>query len=117
MYMNVFRHRKAGDFDAEAYSADAARMEALARAQKGFISFRRYSAEDGEFLSISEWETQADARAWARHPEHVKVQARGRSEYYESYVVYSCADPEVRSFSRSNERQLADSEPGAAPRP
>lgn len=100
MYLNVFRHRKRADFDADAYAADAARMEALARAQRGFIAFRRFSADDGEALSISEWESEEDARAWARHPEHAAVQARGRSDYYESYVVYSCADPDVRRFNR-----------------
>ena len=49
---------------------------------------------------ISEWETEADARAWARNPEHAAVQARGRSAYYESYMVYSCVDPEIRCFER-----------------
>src|SRR5215472_16838745 len=100
MYFNVFRSRKREDLDAEAYAADAARMEALARAQKGFIAFRRYGAADGESLSISEWETEEDARAWARHPEHAAIQSRGRSEYYESYVVYSCVDPLIRHFNR-----------------
>lgn len=69
MYFNVFRSRKREELDAEAYAADAARMEALARSQKGFIAFRRYASADGEGLSISEWETEEDARAWARHPE------------------------------------------------
>lgn len=100
MYVNVFRHRKREGFDAEAYGADAARMETLARAQKGFISFRRYTAPDGEFLSMSEWETEDDARAWAKNPEHAAIQARGRTDYYESYVVYSCAEPNVRRFDR-----------------
>ena len=36
MYMNVFRSRKRADIDAAAYAEDAARMEALAREQKGF---------------------------------------------------------------------------------
>jgi heme-degrading monooxygenase HmoA len=87
--------------DAAAYAADAARMEALARTQKGFIAYRSYKAEDGETLSMSEWETEADARAWQRHADHTLVQARGRSDYYESYTVYSCADPSVRHFDRS----------------
>ncbi len=101
MYVNVFRSRKRADIDVDAYAADADRMEALARAQKGFISYRSYKAEDGETLSMSEWETEDDARAWQRHAEHAVVQGRGRSEYYESYTVYSCADPDVRQFNRS----------------
>jgi heme-degrading monooxygenase HmoA len=101
MYVNVFRSRKRADIDIDAYAADAERMEALARAQKGFISYRSYKAEDGETLSMSEWETKEDARAWQRHAEHAAVQGRGRSEYYESYTVYSCVDPDVRQFNRS----------------
>jgi len=52
-------------------------------------------------LSISELETEEDARAWANHPEHAAIQARGRSDYYESYVVYSRANARVRHFARS----------------
>jgi heme-degrading monooxygenase HmoA len=101
MYMNVFRSRKRGDMDAAAYAADAARMLEVAQGMKGFIAFRTYTADDGETLSMSEWETQDDAGAWARHAEHAMVQGRGRTDYYESYTVYSCADPEVRRFERA----------------
>jgi heme-degrading monooxygenase HmoA len=101
VYVNVFRSRKRASFDAEAYAADVARMEALARTQKGFIAYRRYMASDGESLSMTEWETEADAHAWGRHPEHVAVQAKGRAEYYESYAVYACVDPQVRRFARA----------------
>lgn len=100
MYLNIFRHYKRAGIDAEAYAADAARMEQLARQQTGFLAFRRYAAADGEALSISEWESEADARAWARHPEHVAAQARGRADHYESYMVYCCTRPEVRHFGR-----------------
>lgn len=100
MYMNVFRSRKRADMDAEAYAADAARMEELARSQRGFIAYRSYKADDGETLSMSEWETEEDARAWWRNVEHAAVQARGKAEYYESYAVYSCLDPRVRRFER-----------------
>lgn len=103
MYMNVFRSRKRADMDAAAYGADAERMETLAREQPGFIAYRSYKAEDGETLSISEWESEDDARAWARNLDHASVQAKGRGEYYESYTVYSCNDPQVRRFDRRPE--------------
>ena len=47
MFLVVFRNRKRADLDAAAYSADAARMEALARAQPGFLSFKSYTSDDG----------------------------------------------------------------------
>jgi heme-degrading monooxygenase HmoA len=102
MYFNVFRTRKRAGYDEAAYLADVARMEALARTQKGFLAYRRYKADDGEGLSMTEFETEADARAWGRHPEHVALQAKGRAEYYESYVVYICVDPQVRTFARAD---------------
>ena len=109
MYLNIFRHRKKAAIDIEAYLADAARMEDLARAQPGFVAYRRYVSADGEALSISEWEDEAHARAWAQHAEHLAVQSRARSEYYESYVVYSCSNPEIRSFGGATADEVGPS--------
>ena len=100
MYMNVFRSRKRTGMDSQAYHADAERMVALARTQPGFLGYKTFSAEDGETVTISEWASEADARAWAGHFEHRAVQKRGRSEYYESYTVYSCDQPDVRRFTQ-----------------
>ncbi|MCJ2178354.1 antibiotic biosynthesis monooxygenase [Novosphingobium sp. 2580] len=102
MYMNVFRSRKRADMDAAAYLADAARMAELARAQPGFVSYKSFTAEDGETVTISEWASEADARAWAGHFEHRAVQNRGRSEYYDCYTVYSCDQPDVRRYTRGS---------------
>jgi len=90
MYMNVFRSRKRADHDAAAYGADAARMDVLARAQPGFVDYKSFAAADGESVTISVWESVAAARDWARHPEHLAAQARGRADYYADYVMYSC---------------------------
>jgi heme-degrading monooxygenase HmoA len=100
MYLTVFRNRKRADMDLAAYQADNARMEELAFAMPGFVSIKSYVAEDGEVLAISEWESEAAAKAWGSHPEHARVQARGRTEYYDSYTQYSCIEPKVRSFVR-----------------
>lgn len=102
MYMNVFRSRKRADMDLAAYHADAARMVELACAQPGFVSYKTFAAEDGETVTISEWESREHAQAWARNAEHAAVQGRGRAEYYESYTVHSCTDPEVRQFRRES---------------
>ena len=98
MYLNIFRHRKKPGIDIEAYLSDATRMEEPARKQPGFLTYRRYTHQDGEALSISEWESEAHARDWSRHAEHLAVQSRARAEYYENYVIYSCTDAERGSF-------------------
>ena len=96
MFLVVFRNRKRAGIDAAAYPADAARMEALAREQPGFLSFKSYAAEDGEVVGISEWEDEASAREWGRNAEHAEVQGRGRDGYYESYTLFACDAPGVR---------------------
>mgnify|MGYP000231592868 CR=1 FL=1 len=55
-------------------------------------------AEDGEVVTISEWDSEAAAKDWGRHPEHAIVQARGRGEYYLSYASISCNEPRVSNF-------------------
>jgi heme-degrading monooxygenase HmoA len=100
MFLVVFRNRKRAGFDAEAYAADADRMEALARAQPGYLAFKTYAADDGEVVAISEWADEAAAQQWRRNVEHAAVQATGRSEYYEEYTTFACPEPRVRSFRR-----------------
>jgi len=101
MFLVVFRNRKLPSMDAAAYADDARRMAELAAAQPGYLGFKSYAAEDGEVVAISEWADEASARAWGRHPEHAPVQAKGRAEYYQNYTVFSCADPRVHHFERS----------------
>ncbi|MCW1404049.1 antibiotic biosynthesis monooxygenase [Novosphingobium sp. MW5] len=98
MFITVFRNRKRADFDAAAYDADAARMIELASAMPGFRSIKTFHADDGEVVTISEWDSEADAKAWGRHPEHAQVQSRGRSDYYESYASISMSEPRISTF-------------------
>lgn len=106
MFLVVFRNRKRCDLDVDGYIHDAVAMEELARAQPGFLLFRSYTADDGEVLSMSEWESQAHAAAWARHAEHLVVQRRGREEYYESYTLYCCDSPRVQRFEMDRSKQV-----------
>ena len=58
MFLVVFRNRKRADIDRQAYSAEAALMEEMARRQPGFISFKSYVSDDGEVIALSEWEDE-----------------------------------------------------------
>jgi heme-degrading monooxygenase HmoA len=101
MFLVVFRSRKRADIDSAAYAADDARMEAMARAQPGFLSFKSFESEDGETVAISEWASEAAMHAWGSHPEHTAIQQRGRSEYYQEYTLF-VSEPEIRRFDRSD---------------
>lgn len=100
MFLVVFRNRKRADIDAPAYTADAERMEALARAQPGFVSFKSYVADDGEVIALSEWADAEAARAWGSHPDHARIQAKGRAEYYQDYTLYTCENPRTHHYER-----------------
>ena len=100
MFLVVFRNRKRAGLDQAAYGADAARMEELARAQPGFISFKSYVADDGEVIALSEWADAEAARAWGNHPDHAVVQGRGRDDYYQDYTLYTCENPRTHRFER-----------------
>ena len=100
MFLVVFRNRKHPSMDADAYGGDAARMEGLARAQPGFVSFKSYTADDGEVIALSEWASAESARAWRRNPDHAVIQAKGRVEYYQDYTLFTCDDPRTHRFER-----------------
>lgn len=102
MYLVVFRNTKHADMDSAAYSADAERMEVLARAQPGFISFKSYASDDGEMVALSEWQSEAAAHKWAKNAEHLVVQARGRDAYYESYTLFACDNPRTHHFEKDS---------------
>ena len=102
MFLVVFRNRKRADIDARAYAADSDLMETMAREQPGFISFKSYSADDGEVIALSEWEDENAALAWRRVAEHSAAQSRGRSEFYEDYTLFACMHPRVHRFSRKD---------------
>ena len=105
MYLVVFRNRKRADISAEAYGADADRMEALAREQPGFLSFKSYVADDGEVIALSEWVDEDAARAWRRNADHAEVQARGREAYYADYTLLAGTPSRIHRFSRESNRQ------------
>jgi heme-degrading monooxygenase HmoA len=102
MFLVVFRNRKRADIDAASYAAVAEQMEAMAREQPGFISFKSYVASDDEVIALSEWEDENAALGWRRVAEHSAAQSRGRSEFYEDYTLFACMHPRVHRFSRKD---------------
>ena len=98
MFLVVFRNTKRADVDAQAYAEDAARMEREASVQPGFLSFKSFTADDGEVVAISEWESREAAAAWRRQASHAKAQARGRDAYYDQYTVVTCDNPDIRRW-------------------
>lgn len=104
MFLVVFRNRKRVDIDQAGYDAEAERMERLAAAQPGFLSFKSYAAADGEVIALSEWESEGAARAWGKVAEHRVAQANGRAHYYASYTLFACDDPRIHRYEAEGPR-------------
>jgi heme-degrading monooxygenase HmoA len=89
MIVTVFRSRlKPGVRDE--YVALVERMNALARTMPGYISHKGFFADDGERVTIVEFEHEQGLRAWRTDKEHVAAQKLAREKYYTEYHVQVC---------------------------
>jgi heme-degrading monooxygenase HmoA len=100
MMVVVFRARRTPEGDGEEYMRWFQRMSELARAMPGYLSHKGYVAEDGERITLFEWETADTLRAWANHPEHVPVKQLGREKFYAEYHLQVCEVVRESKFSR-----------------
>lgn len=99
MVVIIFRSRLAAGHDEE-YAATSSRMTELASAMPGFVSFKTFSAGDGERVSIIEFESEETAAAWRKHPEHEQAQRRGREAFYRSFSIQVCHEVRGYGFER-----------------
>jgi heme-degrading monooxygenase HmoA len=89
MILTVFRSRLNEDASEE-YKALAPKIVALAKTMPGFRSHKSYMADDGEKLSLVEFEDEQSQRNWARNAEHLAAMEKGRERFYSEYVVQVC---------------------------
>jgi heme-degrading monooxygenase HmoA len=89
MIVTVFRSRLRPDVREE-YVALADRMNEIARTMPGYISHKGFFAEDGERVTIVEFEHEEGMRAWRMHPEHRAAQKLARERFYAEYSVQVC---------------------------
>jgi heme-degrading monooxygenase HmoA len=86
MIVTVFRSKLLPGFKDE-YVAMVDRMNQLARTIPGYISHKGFWADDGERVTIVEFENAEGQKAWRLHPEHLEAQKQGRLKYYEMYDI------------------------------
>lgn len=83
----IFTSTRANGNDDE-YAATAARMDALAQEQPGFLSIVSVRDPDTRLgITVSYWRDEAAARAWKLNPEHLAAQQRGRETFYSDHAV------------------------------
>lgn len=99
MIVTVFRSRLMPGVREE-YVSLVDRMVELASDMPGYISHKGFFAEDGERVTIVEFESEEAQRAWRMQPEHRHVQGKAREIYYQDYSVQVCQVLRETSFKR-----------------
>src|SRR5689334_18078114 len=89
MIVTVFRSRLRPGFQDE-YVALVNRMQEVARTIPGYISHKGFWADDGERVTIVEFEHEEGQRAWRTNPDHIAAQKLARTKYYSEYSVQIC---------------------------
>ena len=104
MILTVFRSRLRPEAQAE-HQELAPQMSKLAKLMPGYKSHKIFIAEDGERLTLVEFEDDASQFDWASHPEHRAAQKRGRSAFYSEYSLQICEVKRESRFSTSEENR------------
>jgi heme-degrading monooxygenase HmoA len=89
MIVTVFRNRLNPGAQDE-YGPMAKHMSELARAVPGYISHKTFTADDGERVTIVEFESEEALREWRIHPEHAKAKKRGIESFFSEYKYQIC---------------------------
>jgi heme-degrading monooxygenase HmoA len=62
----------------------------LAEKLPGFIGHKMFTAEDGERITVVEFETLEAQRAWSLSREHTQAAIAGRKRFYSEYKIQIC---------------------------
>lgn len=90
MIVTVFRQRIAEDpVQFEEYQRFGKELIEAVKTLPGFVSFKRFMADDGERCIIVEFADEASMREWSIHPLHLKAKAFGRN-FFTEYDIKVC---------------------------
>ena len=104
MMVVVFRARRTPEGVGPEYKHSLDRMSELACKMPGYISHKGYVADDGERLTLFEWQSADTLHAWATHPEHIQVKRLGREKFYAEYHLQVCDVVRESTFRSEPER-------------
>lgn len=87
--VTVFRARVNEDIRPE-YTETAKRMVELVQTIPGFISYKKFTHEDGEQVTIVEFEDEESQQVWALQEEHQQARANGRESWFTEFDIAVC---------------------------
>jgi heme-degrading monooxygenase HmoA len=112
MIVTVFRSRLRPGVRDE-YVALVDRMTEIGCTMPGYISHKGFFADDGERVTIVEFEHEEGLRAGRLNPEHIAAQKLARKKYYTEYHVQVCRLDRESKFKA----EAAANEPAEAAAP
>jgi len=86
MIVTIFRSRLMPGLQDE-YVALVERMREITVTIPDYVSHKGFWSDDGERVTIVEFEHEEGQTAWRKHPEHLEAQKLGRTKYYEMYDI------------------------------
>lgn len=89
MIVTIFRSRLNADIGGE-YDHLVTSTAELVETAIGFKSHKLFIAEDGERVTIVEFESEEAQRLWAVSAEHVEARRAGRARLYSEYKIQIC---------------------------
>ena len=89
MIVTIFRSRLNPGVQ-DNYGPMAKRMSELAQTVPGYITHKGFVAEDGERVTIVEFETEEALHEWRRHPEHTMAKRQGIASFFSDYKFQIC---------------------------
>ena len=95
--MIVFRSRLRPEHEAE-FSRHADQVYERAITMPGFVATKDFAAEDGERLTVIEWDSGENLANWRDDPPHREAQQLGRERYYAEYSLQICSPVRSSKF-------------------
>lgn len=98
MIVTIFRSRLRPEA-VEEYTEWATRMSELARSMPGYVSHKVFTAEDGERVTVVEFEDEEAQRNWAVNAEHLHAKSKGKKSFYAEYKIQVCTVVRAAEFA------------------
>ena len=89
MVLTVFRSRLREEGRDE-YTALAPRISEIARSMPGYRSHKVFVADDGERVTIVEFDGEDAQHQWSLQADHVAAKKLGRQSFYSEYSLQVC---------------------------
>ncbi len=83
-YAVIFTSRRKPGIEDD-YGDAAARMHELAQTMPGYLGIESARNAEGFGITVSYWESEEAIKNWRTHAEHLVIQKKGRSDFYEWY--------------------------------